>query len=222
MPEHDDKLIDHDFDGIQELDNDLPRWWVWLFILTVIWAFIYFPYFHVFHIGYSSSELYQEELNPDYIREPNLSNTYFGIIPRYRSPIGVDQKDVDRMRALHDNARHVVLLTRETDTTVYVAITELDEIAEGKKVFLANCSSCHGKLGEGGVGPNLTDQYWLHGGEFSNVVKTVRYGYPTKGMIAWLGTLPQEDIIKAASYVYTLQGTNPPNAKGPEGELFVR
>ena len=86
---------------------------------------------------------------------------------------------------------------------------------------MTNCMACHGANGEGGVGPNLTDQYWLHGGAFENIVGTITNGVPSKGMIAWKAILNPEQIRQVASYVKTLQGTNPPNAKAPQGELYT-
>jgi cytochrome c oxidase cbb3-type subunit 3 len=85
---------------------------------------------------------------------------------------------------------------------------------------MANCAACHGQKGEGVVGPNLTDAYWIHGGGIKNVFKTIKYGVPAKGMIAWETQLSPSQIQKVASYVLTLQGTNPPNGKAPEGEIW--
>jgi cytochrome c oxidase cbb3-type subunit 3 len=113
----------------------------------------------------------------------------------------------------------LVPFSRESDTTTYVAPVDDASLAFGKDTYFVNCASCHGKLGEGGIGPNLTDDYWLHGDDFSSVVKSVRYGYPTKGMVPWLGTLQPDHILRAAGFVMTLRGTNPPNPKAPEGEL---
>jgi cytochrome c oxidase cbb3-type subunit 3 len=214
MAEHDDKLLDHDYDGIKELDNDLPRWWLWLFYATIIFGVLYMVYFDVLQLGYSSADAWQSEVNPAYVRERDKQASYFGIIPRYRAPLAV----VTAAEADLAVRPAVVFLTRETDTTTYTPLMDSDALATGHELFLSKCASCHGNLGEGGVGPNLTDDYWLHGAEFSDIVKSVRYGYPTKGMVAWLGQLTPDDIITVASHVTTLVGTNPPNAKAPEGE----
>lgn len=100
------------------------------------------------------------------------------------------------------------------------ALTDPAEIAEGKNIFLTNCATCHGKEGQGGAGPNLTDDYWLHGGGIKNVFKTIKYGVPQKGMIAWETQLSPKQIQQVASYILTLRGTNPPGAKEPQGELW--
>jgi cytochrome c oxidase cbb3-type subunit 3 len=219
MAEYKDELLDHDYDGIQEMDNDLPRWWVWLFIISIIWGILYFLYFDVLGIGFSSTDAYRLEMDPGYVRGPGVEATYLGVIPKYRSPLALTSEDVARVQAARSSAGVAVMMSHATDTTTYVALTSAADIASGQQVYMANCASCHGNFGEGGVGPNMTDVYWIHGGEFSDIVRSVRYGYPTKGMISWLGTIPEDDILRAASFLLTLKGTNPSNAKGPEGDL---
>lgn len=219
MAEYRDELLDHDYDGIRELDNDLPRWWLWLFYLTIIFSILYLIYYHVLGVGYTSDEEYQSEINPSFMRVQSDNPTYFGIIPKYQSPLAVraqDKIDVKPAAVVSPG-----FMTRESDTTIYVAMTDEADIAAGKNIYITNCASCHGNLGEGGVGPNLADDYWLHGNSFTDIVKTIRYGYPTKGMIAWLGQLSPNDIIRSASFVETLKGTNPPNPKAPEGEMVA-
>lgn len=94
-------------------------------------------------------------------------------------------------------------------------------IKSGQERYLKNCVSCHGSKGEGIVGPNLTDQYWIHGGGIRDVYATVKNGVPEKGMISWKLVFTPKEIQQIASYVLSLQGTSPPNAKKPEGQLFV-
>lgn len=216
--QYDDKLMtDHDYDGIQELDNDLPQWWVWLFYATIIWAVIYTAYYHVFGIGYGSSDEYRLELNPSYERQRS-GELFFGMLAEYRTPYF----DPDRVNWRQPEAAGVVFVEekREADTTTYIALTEPADLQAGKAIFISKCATCHGQLGEGGIGPNLTDTYWLHGAGISNVAKTVKYGVPTKGMISWRYELKAEQIVQVASFVTTLQGTNPPNPKPPQGVLI--
>ncbi|MEH6308513.1 cbb3-type cytochrome c oxidase N-terminal domain-containing protein [Olivibacter sp. CPCC 100613] len=92
-------------------------------------------------------------------------------------------------------------------------------LAEGKAIFDQNCIACHGAVGEGGIGPNLTDNYWLHGASIKDVFKTIKRGVPDKGMIAWEQQLSPSKIAQVANYILSLQGTNPPNAKAPQGDL---
>jgi len=218
MADNDGRLLDHEYDGIQELDNDLPRWWLWMFYASIAIAVVYMLYFHVLNIGYLSADEYNREMDPGYIRVQDHEPTYFGIVPRYRSPLAAVHGDI-APADVSVSGGTLVPFSRESDTTTYLAPVDDASLASGKNTYLMNCSSCHGKLGEGGIGPNLTDDYWLHGDDFSSVVKSVRYGYPAKGMVPWLGTLQPDEILRASSFVMTLRGTNPPNPKAPEGEL---
>jgi len=93
-------------------------------------------------------------------------------------------------------------------------------LASGKKVYDMQCVACHKSLGEGGIGPNFTDEYWIHGGGIIDIFKTVRYGVPDKGMIAWEGVLSLSQISDVTMYINTLKGTNPPNAKAAQGEVY--
>src|SRR6478735_8271351 len=97
-------------------------------------------------------------------------------------------------------------------------LTAKDKLQSGEAIYQKNCVACHGKLGEGGVGPNLTDAYWLHGGDIQSVFKTIKYGVPSKGMIPWQTQLSPAQIQEVASYINTFKGTNPPNGKAPQGE----
>jgi cytochrome c oxidase cbb3-type subunit 3 len=215
-----DELLDHDYDGIRELDNDLPRWWQYLFYITIIWSVLYMLYYHVFNIGYLQEDQYRREMNPSYLRAQDADGKLLGMLSEYRSPYhnpyGDDTPRSLLLAAHGDGPR--MLVTRESDTVTYVAVIDPGLIAAGRESFEKVCAQCHGKLGEGGVGPNLTDNYWLHGADITSVVKSVKYGYPAKGMIPWRGTLSEDELINVSSYVLTLRGTNPPNAKAPQGD----
>jgi cytochrome c oxidase cbb3-type subunit 3 len=96
-----------------------------------------------------------------------------------------------------------------------------EAIQSAEKVFMGNCASCHGKKGEGLVGPNLTDKFWIHGGSLKDIYDTIYDGVPDQGMQAWGNTFDQEKIVNLTAYVRSLQGTDPAGAKKPEGEKFV-
>jgi cytochrome c oxidase cbb3-type subunit 3 len=181
-----DELLDHDYDGIQELDNELPPWWLWLFYITIIWGVVYMIYYHVLGTGPSSAEEYQMEM----VRAAEM----------YQQPGG-------------DAAGAV-----EQEVIKVAALTDEQSLAEGKTIYTKNCVPCHGNNGEGTVGPNLTDDYWIHGAAMQDMVITITNGVPAKGMISWAPILTPEEIVKVASYIRTLHGTNPPNPKAPEGE----
>jgi cytochrome c oxidase cbb3-type subunit 3 len=101
-----------------------------------------------------------------------------------------------------------------------VKMSDAAGITAGQVTFSKTCVPCHGTKAEGSVGPNLTDEYWLHGGTVADIFKTIKYGYPDKGMQSWQSTYSPVQMQELASYIKTLKGTNPPNAKAPQGDLF--
>jgi cytochrome c oxidase cbb3-type subunit III len=173
----------HEYDGIQELDNKLPKWWLGLFFITIIFAVVYFVSFHVLKIGANPEEEYNNEVAAAKMefKEAGPANTI--------------------------NASNVTLLTDDAAK------------AEGKAIFDKNCVVCHLAQGQGLVGPNLTDEYWIHGCKIGQIFNIITVGVPDKGMISWQTQLTPEQIQKVASYIVSLQGSNPPNPKAPQGDL---
>lgn len=106
------------------------------------------------------------------------------------------------------------------DESNVTALTDAKAIDEGRATFIQKCAVCHGEKGEGKVGPNLTDEYWLHGGSIQDIFKTIKYGVQAKGMIPWEKQLSGLQIQQVSSFIQTLKGTNPAGAKAPEGELY--
>lgn len=221
MAEYKDELLDHEYDGIRELDNDLPPWWLYLFYITIIWAVLYFAYYHISDIGYSSEDQYRSEIDPNYTRELNPDYDPPDLFRSYRSPWHSPRGDETPYTIAVSGPQVEFVELDPEDEPEVDPLTAPEALAAGKDIFVKNCVQCHGQLGGGGIGPNLTDQYWLHGAGINNVLKTIKYGVPAKGMIAWRGFLTQEEIHQVASYVLTLEGTNPPNAKEPQGELIT-
>lgn len=259
-----DVLMDHDYDGIKELDNDLPPWWLWLFYITIIWSAIYLLHYHVLKTGKSTIAKYNESINPDY-REPEPLHKG-GFLTRYHSPyfepagevtprikrqfdryigpeIGFQELVQEAMRRADSEGlaklqsafpdlyasleahggpvtpRAEPAPTAPSEEIVeYEPLTDAASLAAGKQIYMANCATCHGQHGEGGIGPNLTDEYWLHGAGISNMIHIIEVGVPAKGMIPWRPVLGEEKIHQVASYMLTLYGTNPPNGKKPQGE----
>ncbi|MCC6401340.1 MAG: c-type cytochrome [Flavobacteriales bacterium] len=181
-----DVLMHHEYDGIRELDNVLPPWWLWLFYGTVIWSVVFLLNVHVLDIWPTQEEEYRQEM-------------------------AQAKADVDA---------YLAQFAGMVDETNVTALTDEAAIAGGRATFDAYCKACHGGAGEGGVGPNLTDDHWIHGGGVQNVFKTIKYGVPEKGMIAWKAQLKPAEMQAVTSYILKLHGTNPPNAKAPEGELW--
>ena len=184
-----DQLLDHIYDGIQEYDNPLPPWWVYLFIITIIWGIVYLIHYDITGMGPGSAQEYQNE-----VTEFNKLKTTFS-----------------------GNSSGPILEKND-----FALTSDVNIINSGKQIYLINCVSCHGVNAEGGVGPNLTDDYWIHGGEFENVIKTIFNGVMEKGMLAWKTSLNKKEIYSVANYVYSLNGTNPANAKAPQGNLYKR
>ncbi len=179
-------IMGHSYDGIRELDNRLPPWWVNMFILTIIWSAGYMFYYHWSSNEWSSDLEYKTEM----------------------------------ARAKKEVAMAVAGQAAAIDESNVTAITDSGALGEGETIFKSVCAACHGQKGEGTVGPNFTDEYWIHGGGIKNIFKVIKYGVPEKGMIAWQAQLKPADMQKVASYILTLQGTNPPNPKAPQGEIW--
>ena len=118
-----------------------------------------------------------------------------------------------------------LLVSAEADDpsklTTYTALKTPADLTTGRGLFTTNCAPCHGANAEGKVGPNLSDEYWLHGGEINHVYKTIKFGVQGKGMVAWKGKLASKQILQVASYVQSLQGSKPAGAKEPQGEKEV-
>lgn len=179
-------LLDHDYDGIKELDNNLPPWWKYGFYLTIVVAIIYLFNYHVLKIGALQGKEYENEMA--------------------QAKLEVDE-------FMKNSANNV-------DENSVKLLTEASDIASGKDVFISNCAACHGKGGEGTVGPNLTDNYWIHGGSVQDLFKTIKYGWVEKGMKSWKEDLSPMQIAQVTSFIKSIKGTNPPNGKAPQGDLF--
>jgi cytochrome c oxidase cbb3-type subunit 3 len=216
--DNNEKMTDHEYDGIRELDNDLPKWWLYMFYITIVWSVLYMLFYHVLDIGYLSADEYQREMNPNYTRVQEANGKLLGVFDEYRSPLYKPGGDITPAMKFTDQPAYVEM-SAASDTATYETLADQVSIDAGLAVYQKNCAQCHGKLGEGGIGPNLTDSYWLHGGGYSSIVKSVKYGYPAKGMVAWRGTIKPDHIMQVSSYLMTILGSNPPNAKGPQGEL---
>ncbi len=175
--------LGHDYDGIRELDNRLPPWWLYGFYITIIVAGIYLYRFHVSHNGPSGVEEYET---------------------------AVAKADVEIKEYLKTKGEAV-------DENTVTMLTDAGDLAEGKTIFIKSCVACHNEGGAGSVGPNLTDDYWLHGGDIKSVFKTIRYG--VNAMPQWQNTYSNKQIAELSSFVKSLRGTHPANAKEPQGAL---
>ncbi len=181
-----DVMLDHDYDGIRELDNALPPWWKYGFYITIGVAVVYLLNFHVFGYGKNPTQEYNAEMAQAKIQQEIYE---------------ANNKD-----KIDDNN---------------VPMADAAGLAQAKDIFTTTCFACHGKAGEGGAGPNLTDDYWLHKGSLNDIYHSIKNGYPDKGMQSWASVYSPKVISYLASYVKTLHGTNPPNPKAPQGDLYI-
>jgi len=182
----DELLSTHEYDGIRELDNNLPPWWVAMFYGTIVFGIIYLLNYHLLNTGDLQEKEYNIEMATAAEQKKKLEDAGLA---------GINENSV-------------------------TLVKDKVQLEKGSTIFSQNCAACHGKSAEGGVGPNLTDEYWLHGGGIKNVFKTVKYGVPEKGMIPWQNQLKPEQIQEVASYILSLQGSNPANGKAPQGEVY--
>jgi len=179
-------LEHHSYDGITELDNFMPPWLQYVFVLSIGFGIVYFINYSVLGWGKTQVEEYQDEL--------------------YMAQIQAEERKLTAAAAI--------------DETTVVYDRTRESLDEGKSIFDNNCMACHASDGGGGVGPNLTDEYWIHGGSINDVFRVVKYGVPEKGMIPWQDQLSPEQMQYVSSYILTLQGTTPLNPKEPQGERY--
>lgn len=175
---------DHEYDGIVELDNVLPPWWLYMFYGTIIFSIIYVIMF--FGMGKFNQ---QDELKAEY---------------------AVAAEKIEAYQKEHGAA---------VDENSVVLVTDADKLADGKAIYEKNCVACHALNGGGGVGPNFTDDYWIHGNSINEVFKVVKYGVPEKGMIPWEAQLNPEQMQNVSSYILNeFTGKNVEGGKEPQGE----
>lgn len=182
-------LGNHEYDGIRELDNKLPQWWLYLFYFTIIFALVYL-------VGYNLAEWW----------------------PLQEDEYKIEIASVTEMK----KANPEVMLDLEN----MLPLTAAADLAAGKETYDKICVTCHGKFAEGLVGPNMTDDYWIHGDSVANSVsiknlyEVVIKGVIEKGMISYKDQLSPVEIQQVLSFIISLRGTNPANPKGPQGRKY--
>ena len=177
-----ERLLEHDYDGIREYDNPMPRWWLWIFYASILFAPLYY-----------------------------LLPTPFGAGPG---------KDAEYATAVAQHQASQPAGPAPVDAAALLALAgDREALHEGGEVFAKNCAACHRADGGGVIGPNLTDDYWLHGGSPTAIHTTITEGVMAKGMPAWGRILKPEEVDHVAAYVLSLRGSNPPAPKAPDGVL---
>ena len=177
----DEHMMDHNYDGIQELDNPPPRWIMALFYITIGFSIIYGAYYFWLKQG--------DHQDAEYVRKSEKHEAKYN-------------------------------LNNQSSAGEIILLTDAASLEEGKQIYKdMNCFACHGMNGEGNaIGPNMTDDYWLHGCKIQDVVNIIKNGAPAKGMTPFKGQLSDEKILKVSSYVLSMVGSNPPNQKAAQGE----
>ncbi|HUC84051.1 MAG TPA: cbb3-type cytochrome c oxidase N-terminal domain-containing protein, partial [Candidatus Acidoferrales bacterium] len=168
-------------------DNNLPRWWVWLFYITIIFSVVYMVYYHVAKAGDLSEAEYKKEMKAGAALKANAMGRF---------------------------EANMSTLTPSSDAAVLDA---------GHQIYAKLCAPCHRLDGGGLVGPNLTDNYWIHGSNYVDTVKVIWDGVPAKGMITWKTMLKPEEVQSVASYIYTLRGAKLSSpGKPPENQQVAQ
>lgn len=183
-----DIMLDHDYDGIKELDNVLPPWWLYGFYITIIICIYY-----IFQVFYNPEE-YNQDLE-------------------FTAEVALEKQKVEDYKAAHPEL---------FDDSNIVLLTDAEDIAKGKELFASKtCTACHLVDLGGSIGPNLTDNAWILGGDVKSLYNTIsKGGRPGKGMIAWESTVSREERIQLASYIISMQGSQPATPKAPEGDII--
>lgn len=182
-----DHGVVHEYDGIIEQDNRLPRWWLGTLFGALIFGVGYWGYYHTFQRGKLPSEVYAEQKAEDMAKE------------------------AERIKSAGEVTAEMLLTLQRDASTV----------TQGKDVFDSMCVTCHDEGGRGKIGPNLTDDYWLHGGDAISIYRTIHDGYLPKQMPAWGKPLGDGRVRAVTAYVLTLRNTNAPGGKAPQGEVVA-
>lgn len=181
------QLLDHEYDGIREYDNPLPRWWVWMFAGSFCFSVAYFFHYHLSHNGQSVAAAYDQ-----------------------------DMQEARELQAKASLAEPV------SEESIGKLMADQALMKDASTLFGLRCAPCHGAKAEGLIGPNLTDDAWLHGsGTLTDIFGVVDQGVLAKGMPAWGRQLSPIEVRKLAAYVGTQRGKAVPG-KAPEGTVVAK
>ena len=183
---YDDELREHTYDGIEEFDNRLPNWWLFILYGSIVFALGYWLAFHTLGVARLPQESYTIEMQE--AAEAQLAAMAEGGL---------------------------------TDESLLLMSTLPERVEAGRQIFAKNCVACHLESGQGLVGPNLTDRYWIHGDRPLDIHRIVTDGVPSKGMAAWGRQLGPTRVQNVVAYVLAeIQNSEVPG-KEPEGELHA-
>jgi len=181
----------HSYDGIEEYDNPPPMWLQLIFLGSVLFSLVYIPYY-----------LWA------YAHDTDVPATWL-------------KEDMAQARVERDAyyAAHPELNVQATEESLAALVKDPAVVEAGHKQFITTCVACHGPEGQGLVGPNLTDNSWIHGGTLMEIRHTIDKGVVEKGMVPWGPSLKPEVINSLVAYIRSIQGSNPPNPKAPQGTV---
>jgi cytochrome c oxidase cbb3-type subunit III len=185
-PRDEDRLLDHQYDEIQEYDNPLPAWWTIILWATIAWAVLY-SLNVIPGVGTGKG------------RMANYEADLAAAAEKYGSPEQQAAASIDV-------------------AAMEAALASPGALAAGKATFETTCAACHEADGGGNIGPNLTDDFWIHGNTHRSMLTVVTNGVPDKGMPMWSAVLTPEQVAQVSAYIATLHGTTPAKAKAPQGE----
>jgi cytochrome c oxidase cbb3-type subunit 3 len=179
---------EHDFDGIEEHDNPLPGWWLGIFWVTIIFSIFYVPYYHF--------------LAPEKLPE---------------AAYAAEKEAIQAERA--EAAAQQEEAAKSDPTLTLAGRYEAGGWEEqGKQVYMTNCMACHAADGGGGIGPNMTDDYYIHGGTLEDIKRIVEEGVIAKGMVPWKGVLKPDDLDAVVFYMRAMRGQTAAAPKEPQGQ----
>lgn len=171
--------IVHEYDGILEADNELPRWWLATFFGAIVFAGGYWFAYEAWNFADTPREEYAAA-----------------------------------MEAAAASGGEV------TEELLAMVAGQDDRVAEGATTFATSCAACHGARGEGQIGPNLTDNAWIHGGAPTQIHTTVAQGVGTAGMPAWGPVLGDRQVQSVVAFILSIRDTNVPGREA-QGEVYV-
>lgn len=182
-----DQIIDgHEYDGIKELNNPLPNWWIWLFYFSIMFSFLYYIHYEISLAGPTSDQ-----------------------------ELAANMEQIKALKTMANDLQS----ENQTQVSLQSIIANTQQLSQGQKAFAQYCASCHGDKGQGSIGPNLTDKFWIHSkGTYEGITKAINEGFPAKGMPPWKSVIPNNKRAFIAAFVTTLKGTSSANAKAPQGQ----
>ncbi len=184
LKDEENLVLDHNYDGIQELDHPLPNWWLWIFYLTTI--------FGAFYAGYYLS----------------------GYGPTLRDELSVAMQEIEAVKSQKPSGDG-----ETTDASLLALVQNPEKVKHGSEVFTGKCAACHGDKGQGLIGPNLTDDFWIHGaGQLTQIAKVISEGVAEKGMPPWGAVLTPDELQDVTAFIRSIHGSQPAGAKEPQGE----